>query len=191
MSTPRPRRLNAVVRRRTVFEMRGRNREPPQVCDFRRGHGRAGIVCPSGGQAPANPPAVVLADGEHRRHRTHSGIARLAGKAPAERRRDAVAERAEPGCREAADHPVPEAHHRPQESRQDAVLAECDFFLHGSGPGLVGRGEAERAGRRSGERGRRRATGCRSRNGSSCYFVLHCAGVEYVFEARWRQLRTP
>jgi hypothetical protein len=28
---------------------------------------------------------------------------------------------------------------------QDAALAECDFFLHGSGPGMVGRKEAERA----------------------------------------------
>jgi polysaccharide pyruvyl transferase WcaK-like protein len=28
---------------------------------------------------------------------------------------------------------------------QDAALAACDFFLHGSGPGLVGRNEAERA----------------------------------------------
>ena len=28
---------------------------------------------------------------------------------------------------------------------QDAALASCDFFLHGSGPGLVGRSEAERA----------------------------------------------
>lgn len=27
----------------------------------------------------------------------------------------------------------------------DAALAECDFFLHGSGPGMVGRKEAERA----------------------------------------------
>jgi hypothetical protein len=28
---------------------------------------------------------------------------------------------------------------------QEAALEECDFFLHGSGPGLVGRAEAERA----------------------------------------------
>ncbi len=30
-------------------------------------------------------------------------------------------------------------------AEQDAALAACDFFLHGSGPGLVGRKEAERA----------------------------------------------
>ena len=30
-------------------------------------------------------------------------------------------------------------------AEQDAALAACDFFLHGSGPGLVGRAEAERA----------------------------------------------
>src|SRR5690606_21696812 len=28
---------------------------------------------------------------------------------------------------------------------QEAALRACDFFLHGSGPGLVGRREAERA----------------------------------------------
>ncbi|MFO0959941.1 MAG: polysaccharide pyruvyl transferase family protein, partial [Isosphaeraceae bacterium] len=28
---------------------------------------------------------------------------------------------------------------------QDRALASCDFFLHGSGPGLVGAAEAERA----------------------------------------------
>ena len=30
-------------------------------------------------------------------------------------------------------------------AEQDAALQACDFFLHGSGPGLVGRAEAERA----------------------------------------------
>ena len=30
-------------------------------------------------------------------------------------------------------------------AEQDAALAACDFFLHGSGPGLVGRAEADRA----------------------------------------------
>lgn len=30
-------------------------------------------------------------------------------------------------------------------AEQDAALEACDFFLHGSGPGLVGRAEAERA----------------------------------------------
>ncbi|HVF28451.1 MAG TPA: polysaccharide pyruvyl transferase family protein [Pyrinomonadaceae bacterium] len=30
-------------------------------------------------------------------------------------------------------------------AEQDAALEACDFFLHGSGPGLVGRNEAERA----------------------------------------------
>lgn len=30
-------------------------------------------------------------------------------------------------------------------SEQDAAFAACDFFLHGSGPGLVGRAEANRA----------------------------------------------
>ncbi|MBA4063876.1 MAG: polysaccharide pyruvyl transferase [Isosphaera sp.] len=30
-------------------------------------------------------------------------------------------------------------------AEQDAALAACDFFLHGSGPGLVGRREADRA----------------------------------------------
>ena len=30
-------------------------------------------------------------------------------------------------------------------AEQDAALAECDFFLHGSGPGLVGRTETDRA----------------------------------------------
>ena len=32
-----------------------------------------------------------------------------------------------------------------RKAEQDAALAACDFFLHGSGPGLVGAAEAERA----------------------------------------------
>jgi len=32
-----------------------------------------------------------------------------------------------------------------KKAEQDAALESCDFFLHGSGPGLVGRNEAERA----------------------------------------------
>jgi len=30
-------------------------------------------------------------------------------------------------------------------AEQDAALDACDFFLHGSGPGLIGRAEADRA----------------------------------------------
>ena len=106
----------------------------------RRSPRRSASQSPAG--RPRHPAALLVADGEHRRHRAHARRAGAPGEVPAGRRSAAVGRARWPNGGE--EHwrlprfPREGDHRRGgRASTWRRRFAECDFLLHGSGPSLV------------------------------------------------------